>query len=73
MAVSGTSSTGFQAFQTAQLRLNEAADKIARNESLESQTEGIIELKQAELQAQAAAKVIQTENDVAGSILDIIV
>jgi len=73
MAVSGTSSTGFQAFQTAQLRLNEAADKIARNESLESQTEGIIELKQAELQAQAAAKVIQAENDVAGSILDIIV
>ena len=73
MAVSGTSSTGFQAFQTAQLRLNEAADKIARNESLESQTEGLIELKQAELQAQAAAKVIQTENDVAESILDIIV
>ncbi len=73
MAVSGTSSTGFQAFQNAQLRVNQAADKIAKNESLESQTEAVIELKQAELQAQAAAKVIQAENDVAGSLLDITV
>jgi len=73
MAVSGASSTGFEAFQNAQQKINQAADKIARNDSLKSQTEAVVALKQGELQAQAAAKVIQTENDIAGSILDIIV
>ncbi|HFB66174.1 MAG TPA: flagellar biosynthesis protein FlgE [Aeromonadales bacterium] len=76
MAVSGTSSSGFQAFQSAQQRVADAADRIAKNgttenSSLNDLASAVVDLKQGELQAQAAAKVIETENKTIGSLLDI--
>jgi len=76
MAVSGTSSSGFQAFQNAQQRVTSAADRIAKNgtsenSSLNDLAGAVVDLKQGELQARAAAKVIETENKTIGSLLDI--
>ncbi len=56
---------------------NEASSKLASADQLsnESSTQdtitNIVELKQAELQVQASAKVAQTASDIIGSIIDI--
>ncbi len=71
MAVSGTSSTGLLAFHNAKQLVSQAADKIAKNDNLQSQTEAVVTLKQGELLAQAAARIIEVENKIAGSLLDI--
>lgn len=72
MAAIGIISTaGFQAVQNAQKTATQAADKIAKSDTLDSQTEAIVELKQAELQLQAAVKIIDTEKQTIGYLLDI--
>ena len=66
--------SGIQAFLAAQQRLNVSAQEIA-TASLKQGPGGIIEplidLRIAETQAKAAAKVIETENQLIGSLLDI--
>ena len=66
--------SGIQAFLAAQQRLNASAEKIATatiTEGPASVIEPLIDLNIAEQQAKAAAKVIETENNIIGSLLDI--
>ncbi|MEE4244191.1 MAG: hypothetical protein V2I33_02195 [Kangiellaceae bacterium] len=61
-------------FQNAVNRAGEAAQEIASTTSKEgtaSLVEPLVELKVAERDAQANAKVIETENKILGSIIDI--
>lgn len=76
MEVSGTTANGLQAFQNAQQRVADAADRIAKNGTTENANEtdlakAVVDLNQGSLQAKAAAKVIETENQTIGSLLDI--
>ena len=67
-------------FQDAQSRVNQAAHEIASQEVTNSSENSIdqnslvnslVDLKVAELDAKANAKVIQTADDLVGSLLDI--
>jgi len=84
MAIDGVSgsalSIGLQGFQAAQTRANEAAQNIASQSVTDASTESIntnelvtslVDLKAAEIDAQANAKVIETASDVLGTLLDI--
>ncbi len=76
MTVVRSSSSGFQALQTARQRLLDASDRIAKNgatgdSSLNTLARAMVDLKQGELQAQAAVKLIQTETQTIGSLLDL--
>ena len=71
---------GLQGFQDAQSRVNQAAHEIASQEVTNSSENSIdqkglvnslVDLKVAELDAKANVKVIQTANDLVGSLLDI--
>ncbi len=71
---------GVQGFQDAQLRASEAAESIASQSVKDASTESIeqkdlvsslVDLKSAEIDAKANAKVIQTASEVLGSIIDI--
>ena len=73
MAVNSVSS-GIQAFMAAQRRLNVSAEKIALaplQGAPVNIVEPLIDLKVAEIQAKAAAKVIETENTTIGALFDI--
>ena len=48
-----------------------SADQLSKESSTQDTANNIIELKQAELQVQASAKVAQTAGDIIGSIIDI--
>ncbi len=66
--------SGVQGLQRATQRADEAAFKIAQAGTTKPEqdvVEPLVELKQSELQASASAKVIETENRVLGSLLDI--
>ena len=80
MQVDSALNTGLQGFQDAQSRITQAAQDIASQtvsdsttDSIDTQdlTSSLVELKVAEHDAQANAKVIQTASDVLGTILDI--
>lgn len=71
---------GLQGFQAAQSRINEAAQDIASQsiadasvESIDTNdlTSSLVDLKVAEIDAQANGKVIETAADVLGTLLDI--
>ena len=71
---------GLQGFQDAQSRVNQAAHEIASQEVTNSSENSIdqkglvnslVDLKVAEFDAKANVKVIQTANDLVGSLLDI--
>jgi len=67
------SSSGIQTFLNASQQVQESAAQIAKstaNGSLEGTTEAIVDLKVAELQAQAATKIIEAEGNQIGSLLD---
>ena len=71
-----TLQTGLQGVQNGVRKANEAAQEIAENgttESLDaaSLAEAIVELKEAEAQVEASVEVIETEDRLLGSILDI--
>ena len=80
MQINNALNTGVQGFHNAQSRATEAATEIA-SQSVEKSPEqaeqpkelttSLIELKTAEIDANANAKVIQTASDVLGSIIDI--
>lgn len=71
---------GVQGFQDAQSRINDAAQNIASQsvtdstkDSINTQdlTTSLVDLKVAENDAKANAKVIQTASDVLGTLLDV--
>jgi len=71
---------GVQGFQNAQLRAQEASLSIASQSIKDASIESIdqkdlvtslVDLKSAEIDAQANAKVIQTASDILGTLLDI--
>lgn len=71
--------SGIEGFQRATQRAAEASQQIAQAGLTETEStqpeqdlvKPVVELKQAEQQAAASAKVIETENRVLGSLLDI--
>ena len=80
MQVNSALNTALQGFQEAQSRVNQAAHEIASQtvtdstvDSVDSKdlTTSLVELKVAEHDARANAKVIQTASDVLGTLLDI--
>jgi flagellar hook protein FlgE len=48
-----------------------SADQLNNEASNKDTTQALLELKQAEVQIQASAKVAQTAGDIIGSIIDI--
>ncbi len=80
MQVNNALNTGLQGFQDAQSRVSQAAQDIASQtvtdstkDSIDTKdlTTSLVELKAAENDAKANAKVIQTASDVLGTVLDI--
>ena len=63
--------SSIQGINNAQALATKAAVSIANPNSSESLVENLIQLKQAEISTEANAKVIQSENDRIGTILDI--
>ena len=74
MTISAVNS-GIQSFLQAQQRLANSAEQIASASVFEdgpqSLIEPLVDLRVAEQQAQASAKVIQVEQDTIGALLDI--
>ncbi len=80
MQVNNAINTAVQGFQDAQSRANKAAQDIA-SQNVQDSTENsvdaadlatsLVELKTAEIDAKANAKVIEAATSVLGSILDI--
>ena len=82
MQINNVLNTGVQGFQEATSRANQAAQEIASQNVTDSTKESIntndltnslVDLKVAELDAKANAKVIQTATELVGSLLDITV
>ncbi len=85
MQVNNALNTGVQGFQNAQARANQAAQEIATQQSgnlnqtdssKESSnnkdlTNSLVDLKTAENDAKANARVIESASDILGTILDI--
>ena len=80
MQVNSALNTGLQGFQDAQSRVNQAAQEIASlsvtdstKDSIDTKdlTSSLVDLKVAENDAKANAKVIQTASDVLGTLLDV--
>jgi len=66
--------SGIQTLLQAQTRISASAEKIASATTSgepQSIVEPLIDLKVAEQQAQAAVRIIETENQTIGSLLDI--
>jgi hypothetical protein len=66
--------SGVEGFQRATQRAAEASQQIAQAGTTQPEQDlvkPVVELKQAEQQAAASAKVIETENNILGSLLDI--
>lgn len=66
--------SGVQGLQRATQRADEASFKIAQAGTTKPEqdvVEPLVELKQAELQASASAKVVETADRVLGSLLDV--
>ena len=74
MTISAVNS-GIQSFLQAQQRLNESAEQIASASVSESGPQSLIEplvdLRVAEQQALASAKIIEVEQNTIGALLDI--
>jgi phage repressor protein C with HTH and peptisase S24 domain len=76
MAIQPAASGGLQAIQAAQTRVQNAATDIAANRAGEPDADNrlanaLVDLSQAKVQAEAGAKVIDTENRTIGSLLDV--
>lgn len=71
------SGAGMEGINRGYQLMNQAASRIAKVETSETPTSDItksaVELQQAKIQTQASAKVLETENRVIGSMLDITV
>jgi hypothetical protein len=81
MEIQSSLHAGLQGFQNASATAHEAAANIAvqttvsnENQSLQqapSVTESLVALNVAEVQAQASAKVIDTADEVLGTLIDV--
>lgn len=80
MEINDALNTGLQGFQEATNRVSEAAQDIASQTVSDTTQESInqedlatslVDLKVAEVDARANAKVIQTASDLVGSLLDV--
>ncbi len=80
MQINDALNIGVQGFQNAQSRATEAATEIASQSVAKTPDQlqqndqlitSLVELKTAEIDANANAKVIQTASDILGSIIDI--
>ena len=80
MQINSALNAGLQGFQDAQSRVNQAAQDIASQsvkdstvDSIDTKdlTSSLVDLKVAEIDAKANAKVVQTASDVLGTLLDI--
>jgi len=78
--VNNSLNIGVQGFQQATERASQAAHEIATQSVSDAKVEStnpddlvnsLVDLKQAEIDAKANAKVIETASDVLGSILDV--
>ncbi len=70
----GLLATGVQGVQTGVANANEAADRIARLGTTESDGDFItpmVDLKQSELQVKASAAVIKSADEMIGTLIDI--
>ena len=75
MAISGVTGAGVQGVQNGLRQAEDAAQRIARNGATEPAdagglAEAAIDLKQAETQVKASAKVVEAADDMLGSLLD---
>lgn len=74
MAITAVAS-GIQTFLQAQQRLSDSAQRIASasvsEQGPQALVEPLIDLRVAEQQAKAAAKIIETEQQTIGTLLDI--
>lgn len=75
-------SAGFQGIQEATNKASEAAQEIASQSINDTRTQGldsddlvnsVVKLNQAEIEAKANAKVVDTASDLIGTILDVTV
>jgi hypothetical protein len=76
MEINSATTSGIQAFLTASERVQESATQIAnsiKDGSISDLINPIVDLKIAEQQAGAAAKIIAAENNQIGTLLDLIV
>lgn len=82
MEIGNTLNTGLQGFQNATNRANEAAQEIASQSVSDSTQKGVntsdlatslVDLKTAQVDAEANAKVIKSASDMIGSLLDVTV
>lgn len=80
MQVNNILATGIQGYQNATQRAGEAAQSIASQSVKDSTTQAIdqkdlttslVDLKSAEIDARANAKVIESASDLIGSLLDV--
>lgn len=79
MQIQSAFNAGVQGFQNATGKANQAASSIVKQTATKSiapdnspsLTESIVDLKVAEHQAKASAKVIETADELIGSIVDI--
>jgi len=80
MEIKSILNTGVEGFQRATEKANQAATEIASSSVRDASTEAVsnkdltqslVDLKVAELDAKANAKVIETASDLIGSIIDI--
>lgn len=76
MKVDGSFSGGIQAFHRAEEKMSDAANAIAkattdREASASDFVKPLVSMQEAELQAKAAARLIETGDKMIGSILDV--
>lgn len=75
MATSPVSQTGFQGLREGLFRVQEAATRIVQSSGsgdIDALTEALVDLKSAELQAKASAKVIESANETVGTLIDVL-
>lgn len=76
MKVDGSLSGGIEAFHRAERTMASAAQDIAsagtnREASVSDFVKPLVSMKEAEIQAKAAARVIRAEDEMIGSLLDV--
>ena len=75
MATNSIGQTGFEGLRRGLLLAQDAASRIAQssvNGNLDELTEALVDLKAAELQSKASAKVIESANEAVGTLIDVI-
>jgi len=75
MAIDSVAQSGVQGINVALAQAQSAANTLASpnlDQTIEQVTESVVELKQAEQQAQASARVVRASDETLGTLLDVI-